>query len=69
LERAEAVATAQVAGRGRASAAEQQEARDLIKDMLSRGGEIQVSLKHEILIHVFIFLWHHVAPREAIGKD
>jgi len=28
-----------------------------------------VSLKHEILIHVFIFLWHHVAPREAIGKD
>lgn len=38
------MATAQVAGRGKASAAEQQEARDLIKDMLSRGGEIQVRM-------------------------
>eukprot|EP00983_Pelagomonas_calceolata_P042794 1138656-Pelagomonas_calceolata.AAC.6 len=42
IERAEAVATAQVHGRGQASEAEQQEARDLIRDMLSRGGEIQV---------------------------
>lgn len=42
LERAEAVAAAQVHGRGKATEAEQQEARDLIKDMLSRGGEIQV---------------------------
>ncbi|KAF5827288.1 hypothetical protein DUNSADRAFT_994 [Dunaliella salina] len=43
IERAEAVATAQVHGRGQASEAEQQEARDLIRDMLSRGGEIQAT--------------------------
>jgi len=42
LERAEAVATAQVAGRGRASAAEQQEARELIKDLIGASGGIQV---------------------------
>lgn len=51
LERAEAVATAQVAGRGKASAADQEQARELIKDMLSRGGEIQVQA-------LCFMLWH-----------